>query len=138
MAKLSSLLAAQSDFGYLLIRLVTGIILLVSGYNKIFNMGFAGVGEMFGKINIILPTITGPFIGLLEIVGGIGLIVGLFTRVFGLLFAIEFVVATYTTWITLARGYQGSRLEILLLVAGLLFATHGGGKYSVDKGRSWA
>src|SRR5574341_584433 len=138
MAKLSSLLAGQLDIGYLLVRLAAGIILLLSGYNKIVVMGFGAIGEAFGKMNIVLPSISGPFIGLLEIVGGIGLIAGLFTRLFGLLFAIEFVVATYTTWITLGRGYSGSRLEIMLLVVGLLLATHGAGKYSVDKGRSWA
>jgi len=132
MNRLASALAAQSAIGYALLRAMAGIVLFYHGYQKVFAMGLSAVAGFFEKIGIFLPQITGPFIGLLELIGGALLFLGLFTRYLGLLFAIEFIVASYASWILMDRGYGKSELELLILFAGVLFATNGAGKLSLD------
>jgi putative oxidoreductase len=51
-----------------------------------------------------LPELTAYSIGMLEIVGGICLLLGLFNNLFALLFAGEIVVAFLTTKITMFLG----------------------------------
>ncbi len=127
-----SALSGQSAIGYTLVRLVAGLILFLAGYNKVFVTGLSGVAGFFEKINMPVPQVTGPFIGLLELIGGALLFVGLFTRYLGVLFAIEFIVATWAKFGPMDQGFGGARLDIMLLVAGLLFATNGAGKFSLD------
>lgn len=132
MQRYLSPIAAQSHFGYTLIRLMTGIVLTFHGYQKVFVIHLSGVAGFFEKIGIPLPQITGPFIGLLELVGGVLLFFGIFTRLLGLLFAIEFVVASYAAWILLGKGYAGSELELMLLFSCILIATNGPGRHALD------
>jgi putative oxidoreductase len=137
MQKLIAMLSAQSGAGYLIVRVVTGLILFIAGYNKVFVQGMSTVQDNFGKMQIVVPQVLGPFIAFLELFGGLALIVGLFTRYVGVLFAIEFIVAAFTQWVTLGKGFAGARLDIMLLVAGILLATHGAGMLSVDRNRKW-
>jgi putative oxidoreductase len=132
MQRFVSALAGQSSVGYFLLRLLTGIILALSGYNKFFNIGIGAITSNFEKWGIPLAQISAPFIALLELVGGIMLLLGLFTRYVAVLFAIEFVVATWTKWSPMAAGWAGSRLEFMILFAAVLYATNGAGAYSVD------
>jgi putative oxidoreductase len=71
----------------------------------------------------------------LELVGGICLIIGLFTRFFAVALAIEMPIALLV--VHLPRGYaaSGSGYEYVLLIgaACLLIAIRGGGPYSVDR-----
>jgi uncharacterized membrane protein YphA (DoxX/SURF4 family) len=62
-----------------------------------------GVGR-FTKIGIPFPQETATFIGVLEIVGGLLLIAGLFTRVVAIPFIVEMVVAILTTKVSLYLG----------------------------------
>ena len=62
-----------------------------------------GVGR-FTKLGLPVPELTANFIGGLEIIGGLLLICGLFTRFFGVIFVIEMIVAILTTKIALYLG----------------------------------
>lgn len=137
MQGLMATLAGLADISYLLMRLMLGIVLTFHGYQKVFVIGLNGVAGFFGKIGIPLSQVTGPFIGILELVGGIMIILGVFTRYLGAIFAIEFIVATYAAWVLIGKGYGGSELEMLILFGSFLLATHGAGKYSVDAKRGW-
>ena len=129
-------LNAQSAVALAILRVVMGIILVVAGYGKVFAGGFA-IG-FFGKVGIPLPQIAGPIISFLELGGGILLIVGLFTRYLGVLYAIEMLVAAFVQAILLEKGIMAPRLEYLLLVGGILLATHGAGALAIDRpGRRW-
>jgi putative oxidoreductase len=70
----------------------------------------------------------------LEVVGGICLIIGLFTRFFAAALAIEMLIALL--FHHLAKGYAagGGGYEYVLLIGIVLFtiAMRGGGPYSVD------
>jgi putative oxidoreductase len=86
----------------LLMRLMAGGVFLSEGILK-FVYTNQGVGR-FTKIGIPAPELTATFVGGLEIVGGILLIAGLFTRIIAIPFIIEMVVAILTTKISLYLG----------------------------------
>jgi len=137
MQRMSMALAGLAPLGSLVLRLMVAEIVIIAGYKKLFVGGFGAVINSFTKYGIPLPQVLGPFIAILEFAGGIALALGLLTRILGLLYACEFVVAAYTKWVTLGEGYVGSRLDTLLIAAGLLLATHGAGKFSLDAKRGW-
>lgn len=132
MRGLIAALSGLSGFGYALVRCTVGLILFAHGYQKVFEWQIGGMETKFEQMGVILPQITGPFIGLLELIGGALLFVGLFTRYLGVLFGVEFIVATYFVWVRFRGGFYGSHQELLLLVVALLFATNGAGRLSVD------
>jgi putative oxidoreductase len=86
----------------LIIRLMVGSVFLSEGILK-FVYTNQGVGR-FTKLGIPFPDLTATFIGSLEIVGGMLLMTGLFTRVIAIPFIIEMVVAILTTKISLYLG----------------------------------
>jgi putative oxidoreductase len=124
-------LGSQSSAGVFLLRVMTSIVFIYHGYQKVFVMGLSNVAGFFEKISMPLPQVSGPFIGLLEFIGGILLLLGIFTRLLSTLFAIEFIVATYAKWVLMDKGYAGSELELMLLVSCVLLATHGAGRWSL-------
>ena len=128
--------AQKGNWSLLLIRLVCGLILLSAGLLKI-GQDYAVTG--FAQMRIPLPFIMGPFVTLLETVGGALLIVGLLTRYLALLFTIQFlVIVLYVDWLVLRVGF-GLHLQIgLTMLAGcFVLLTHGGGRYSVDTLLGW-
>src|ERR1700723_2878444 len=86
----------------LIMRLMVGGVFLSEGILK-FVYPNQGVGR-FTKLGIPMPELTATFIGSLEIVGGMLLIAGLFTRVIAIPFIVEMVVAIFATKIGLYLG----------------------------------
>jgi putative oxidoreductase len=117
------------SIGLLLIRVAVGLVFLAHGWMKVGNIG--GVEGMF--VGFGLPGATGVFIAWLEVIGGLGLILGILPRLFGLLFGIEMLVAIFLTG-GIANGYKPHELEIFLMLVsfGIMFA--GSGRYSLWSG----
>src|SRR3984957_19842451 len=85
-----------------LIRLFAGLTFIGEGILKFI---FPSMGVMrFTLLGFPLPELTAYSIGVLEIVGGLCLLLGLFNNLFALLFAGEMVVAFLTTKITMFLG----------------------------------
>ena len=76
---------------------------------------------------------TGAFISWLEVIGGAAMIVGVLTRVFGVAFGIEMLVAIYLTSMGKGLSYRPHELEIILMLLSFGIALAGSGKYSVWK-----
>jgi putative oxidoreductase len=85
-----------------LIRLMVGAVFLSEGTLK-FVYTNQGVGR-FTKLGFPFSGAVATAVAAFEIVGGLLLIGGLFTRVIALVFSLEMVVATLTTKITLFFG----------------------------------
>ncbi len=117
--------------GVTVVRVMTGLLFAVHGYQK-FAGGIGGVSGYFAKVAIPLPGVMAPFIATLELVGGVLLILGLATRVVGLLFTAEMLVTTVWVKLLAGAGWNGSDLDRMLLVACLLLVLGGPGAAALD------
>jgi uncharacterized membrane protein YphA (DoxX/SURF4 family) len=86
----------------LLIRVMAGAVFLSEGILK-FVYTNQGVGR-FTKLGFPLPDATATAVGAFEIVGGLCLLAGLYTRLVAIGFSIEMIVALLTTKISLYLG----------------------------------
>lgn len=119
--------------GIATLRVITGIVFVAHGYQKLFVYGMAGVQDAFTKLGTPMPTVVGPLVALLEFFGGLALIVGLLTRLAALGFAIEMVGAILI--VHLAGGFflpAGYEFALTLLAASLAVAFAGPGSFSID------
>ena len=127
MDRLSAALESYKSSGLGLLRIVVGLMVFYAGYTKVFVWGLSATAGNFQKMGVVLPQVVGPFVGVLELAGGALLTIGLFTRYLGLIFAVQFAVATYVVAVALGKGLLGARLELLLVFVMLALATNGGG-----------
>ncbi|MCZ6559156.1 MAG: DoxX family protein [SAR324 cluster bacterium] len=127
MDRLSIALDQYKNIGIGLLRIATGLLLFQAGYTKFFVWKLPAVINSFDRMGIFLPQIAGPFVAGVELAGGALLAIGLFTRYLGLIFTVQFVVASYAVAVTVGKGLAGARLEIMLVVIFFVLATNGGG-----------
>ena len=120
----------------LLLRLGVGLTFFFSGLGKV--MGGHAIG-FFTSLGIPLPQVMGPFVTYLELIGGLLLIVGLFTRPVALLLIGVMLVAMLTVNIGgvmeegLPGGFSNIRTEFLLLLGSASLVILGGGLLSLDE-----
>lgn len=119
---------------YLLLRIVTGLVFFVHGYTKVFTTGIGNVAGFFNGVGIPFPTLCAPLVAYGELLGGIALILGVFTHWIAKLNVIIMLGAIF--FVHLAKGYNilegGYEYALLILVVNIVIATTGAGKYSVD------
>jgi putative oxidoreductase len=113
---------------------VVGIMFLMHVSGK-FKAGAAAVAAGAMAKNGIEPSLPAAYIVmLLESVGGVCLIIGLFTRFFAAALAIEMLVALFAVHFAKGYGAAGGGYEYVLLIGAVCFviALRGGGPYSAD------
>jgi putative oxidoreductase len=98
------------SFGLLPIRIIAGIGFIMNGLPKLVNI--TGTEAEFAS-KIGLPAALALPVGLLEVIGGVFLIIGVLTRIASILFIILMIGATIT--VQLSKGFLG-RYEINLFV----------------------
>ncbi len=147
-------LSAYTDLGLLVLRIFLGFIMIVHGIPKL--MGPARQQMRGGMTQMGIPGGLFDLVGLLELVGGVALILGVLTRVAALLFALEMVGTIYLYLAKLGRfipppemlqqmvagsrrvmrgfiaGVGGWEFDLLILGAALVLLTAGAGSISFD------
>ena len=118
-----------------ILRLVTGFLFAAHGWQKFNEFTVAGTQASFAKMGVPAAEIAAPVVATLELVGGIALILGVLTRVFAALLAVNMLGALILVHapagvFAAAGGYE---LVLLLATAALAVALVGAGKVSVDK-----
>jgi putative oxidoreductase len=124
-------LNSLQPLGLLALRVALGLIFFSHGYPKLAHQG-AGMQGFFVQHG--LPGYFVYIAGVLEVFGGILLVLGLFTRVAALLLAIEMIVAIWKVHST--GGYLAvHEYEFPLALATACFAlsTVGAGRLSLDQ-----
>ena len=123
----------QLNIGLTVLRVITGLIFVAHGGQKLFVYGFDGVAAGFGQMGVPFAQVMGPFIGLLEFFGGIALMLGLLTRVFSI--GLAFTMVGAILLVHLAGGFfmpTGIEFTLALLGSTVLLALTGAGAYSLD------
>ena len=108
------------EWSMLLLRLCLGITFLAHGLQKI--SGFAGIVKFFASLG--LPTVAVYLVTGIETIGGIALILGLFTRIAAA--AISFVMLGAIFTVKLSMGFVGGyEFELSLLISAIALALSG-------------
>ena len=124
-------LARFGDLALLLLRLVTGAFLIWQSHDNIFSAERMDEFERFlTRFSFVAPEIMAPLCVWAQFLCGIAFVVGLATRWAGLITAFTFVVAVWMVhW---PQDFPGWWPALILVFLGLLFATEGAGRYSLD------
>ncbi|WP_051910353.1 DoxX family protein [Lysinibacillus sp. BF-4] len=102
---------SEKNIGLLIARILLGVIFFLHGLAK-FQGGISGTAEFFGSIG--LPGALAYIVAIIELVGGILIILGLFTKVISLLFIVVMLGAIGT--VKLEAGFlDGFELELTLI-----------------------
>jgi putative oxidoreductase len=134
---LAGLYQSISPYSYAMIRFIAGAILVLHGYNKLFNGGVQGVADhVVTVLGLPMPLAWAYFLGILECFGGAALAVGFLTRPIALMLTIEFIIITL--WHS-GNGYVfssphgGYEYPLVLLVVYAAIFFRGAGRCSIDR-----
>ncbi|HMQ77353.1 MAG TPA: DoxX family protein [Flavobacteriales bacterium] len=122
----------------LLIRLMVGAVFLSEGIQKFLFAAELGAGR-FAKIGLPNPEFLGPFVGSFEILSGVLILIGLFTRLAAIPTLVIMLVAIFTTKGTVLtnEGFwpmmHGSRTDWAMLLGSIYLIFEGGGRWSLDR-----
>jgi putative oxidoreductase len=131
---LAGFYAATAPIASTLVRIVVGAMFLMHVSVK-FKIGAAAVAANIMAKNGLEPAIAFAYAAMvLETVGGVCLIIGLFTRFFAAALAIEMLIALLAVHFPKGYAAGGGGYEYVLLIGVVCFviAMRGGGPYSVD------
>jgi uncharacterized membrane protein YphA (DoxX/SURF4 family) len=107
------LLRTRATGWVILIRLLVGLVVFFpEGLQKLFFPDILGAGR-FAKIGIPYPDLMGPFVGVVETLCGLLIIVGLFTRLATIPLLIVMIVAIVSTKAPILLGRDVGPFQIL-------------------------
>jgi len=137
----------------ILVRLLVGFVFLPEGIQKLAFPDLLGTGR-FAKIGIHFPDLMGPFVGVVETVCGLLIIIGFFTRLAAipLIIIIIMIVALISTKLPILLGHDvgmfhltsdikrtgfwsmmhEARADLTMLLGCIYLAIVGAGPWSVD------
>ena len=129
----------MKDEAYALLRVVTGFSFLYHGWSKVFGeMGVGGFTGMLEGLGVPMASLVSYLVSYGELLGGIALILGVFTHWVSKIYIIIMLGAIFL--VHLQNGYNvmagGYEYQLLVLVVGVFFMTNGAGKYSLDAKRA--
>ncbi|TVR78546.1 MAG: DoxX family protein [Chitinophagaceae bacterium] len=148
---INKLLMTDNNRATILIRFVVGLVFFSEGIQKLIYPALRGGGR-FERIGIPFPEFNGYFVAGAEIIFGLMILIGLFTRFAAVPLIIIMLVALFTTKIPILLGSEflgfslrelehygllsmlhESRNDLAMLFCSLFLLMRGGGARSIDK-----
>ena len=140
---LDRLMATRDDWSLMLLRLATGIMILPHGLQKAFGM-FGG-GGISGTVEFLngglhIPVLLVYLAIAAEILGGVGLILGVLTRVAAFAVLCNMVIGVlmvhlpngfFMNWSGTQKG-EGVEFHLLAVSILLVIMVRGAGAFSID------
>ncbi|GAA2837785.1 DoxX family protein [Nonomuraea rubra] len=121
-------------FALLLARVAIGVIFLVHGYQKFATMGIAGTTKFFESVGIPLAGLAAPAVAVLEVAGGLALILGAALPIAGTLLALDMLGAiAFVHGGNGLAGEGGYEFVLALAAASLAVGFTGGGALALDR-----
>ena len=117
-------------------RVLLSAIFILAGFAKL--TAISGTAGWCASIGLPLPEVTTVVVGLVELVGGIAILVGFQTRIAAIVLGLFTLAATGIAHLDFADQVQVMFLQKNLAIAGGLFvlAAFGAGALSIDGRRS--
>jgi putative oxidoreductase len=124
---------ARAGYAPALVRLIVGLVAVLHGWPKLVDL--TGFFEKLRALGIPLPEVFGTAATLSEFLGGLCLIVGLFTRQAAFFFACVMAVAVFRVhWKSGFFAQDGGfEYPLVLLVASISLIVSGPGPVALDR-----
>lgn len=114
----------RADVSLLITRLIVGGIFIYTGWMKVSDM--ASTIGFFSKLGI--PAFLAYVVGYIEFIGGIMVVLGLWTCLIAMILA---VIMLFAIWFTRSMGFQGFSTPLATFSALITLVGVCGGKYSL-------
>src|SRR5437667_4714415 len=138
MRMLNKWLNPYANWANFILRLFVGVIFCAHGVEKLFGvfqgLGLSGTSKMLEQYGFVHGETWATVLGLVELLGGIALIAGLFTRYAALMLSV--VMAGAIVMVHMPNGFflpNGVEFAFALLAANLTFLVGGAGALAVDE-----
>ncbi len=122
----------------ILIRIIVGVVFLSEGIQKFLFPALRGAGR-FESIGLPSPEFLGYFVGSFEVICGLLILLGLFTRYAAVPLITIMIVAISTTKIQIGLNdgfwsmMHAARTDFSMLVGSIFLLIRGGGRWSIDR-----
>ena len=117
------------------LRIILGFLFAAHGWQKFNEWTIAGTQASFAKMGVPAAEFAAPAIAVLELAGGIALILGILTRVVAALLVLDMLGALFMVHAAAGVFATNGGYELVLLLAAAAFALAltGAGRLSVDR-----
>ena len=129
----------MADFGLLILRVCLGGMFMSHGMQKLFGFfggtGISGFSKYLTSLGFAPATLWAYIAGCTELVGGLLLVIGLFTRGAAAWLCIFIIIAGVTVHLSKGFFIQNGGFEYPFIIASvcIALAIMGGGKFSLTK-----
>lgn len=117
------------------LRIILGFLFAAHGWQKFNEWTIAGTQSAFTQMGVPAADFAAPAVAILELVGGIALILGVLTRIVAALLVVNMLGALFLVHVSAGVFVANGGYELVLLLAAAAFALAltGPGRLSVDR-----
>ncbi len=123
------------EWGITVIRIAAGIIITVAALEKFNGGGFDAFTKTTTGLGLPVPQLWGVFIPLLELIGGLLILVGFGARWVAFLFIVEYFVTSFLLKAPRQPpfgGWDSMRIDLMLWAASITIALVGPGALALE------
>ena len=127
--------ALPPSCGITVVRLMAGLIIPVAALEKFNAGGFDGFTKVVAGLAIPGASFWGGFIPLLELIGGLMVVLGLGARWVAVLFVIDYAITSFALKVPRQPpfgGWDSMRIDLMLLAAAIMLVLVGPGAFALE------